>query len=57
MFCGAQSNVYAGEFAGSGSLRYEFSDRLTLEAHAEAINGISRLELVWVFDPSAAILI
>lgn len=35
LFYGSQSNVYAGAFAGSASVRYGFSDRLTLQAHAE----------------------
>ncbi len=38
---GVSSNVYANAPAGSGSWRYGFSDRLTLEAHAEATRGLA----------------
>jgi outer membrane usher protein len=41
LFYGTQSNDYAGEPAGSASLRYGFSDRLTLEAHAEGTNDLA----------------
>src|SRR6202047_1419824 len=41
LFYGALSNVYAGEFAGSGSLRYGFSDHLTLEAHTGGTNDLA----------------
>jgi outer membrane usher protein len=41
LFYGALSNVYENTFAGSGSLRYGFSDHLTLEAHAEGTNDLA----------------
>lgn len=41
LFYGTLSNVYDGEPAGSASLRYGFSDRLTLEAHAEGTNDLA----------------
>ncbi|MGH6812413.1 MAG: fimbria/pilus outer membrane usher protein [Methylocella sp.] len=41
LFYGALSNVYEDKFAGSGSLRYGFSDRLTLEAHAEGTTDLA----------------
>jgi outer membrane usher protein len=41
LFYGVQSDDYAGEPAGSASLRYGFSDHLTLESHAEATNNLA----------------
>ncbi len=41
LFYGALSNVYEDTFAGSGSLRYGFSDHLTLEAHAEGTTDLA----------------
>jgi outer membrane usher protein len=41
LFYGVRSNVYDSELAGSASMRYGFSDRLTLETHAEATNGLA----------------
>jgi outer membrane usher protein len=39
MVCGP--NEYSGEPAGSATLRYGFSDHLTLESHAEATNNLA----------------
>ncbi|MGH6800392.1 MAG: fimbria/pilus outer membrane usher protein, partial [Methylocella sp.] len=41
LFYGVRSDDYAADPAGSASLRYGFSDRLTLESHAEATNGLA----------------
>jgi outer membrane usher protein len=41
LFYGVRSDDYAGAPAGSASLRYGFSDHLTLEAHTEATNGLA----------------
>jgi outer membrane usher protein len=41
LFYGALSNDYEDTFAGSGSLRYGFSDHLTLEAHAEGTTELA----------------
>jgi outer membrane usher protein len=41
LFYGALSNVYEDTFAGSGSLRYGFSDHLTLDAHAEGTTDLA----------------
>jgi len=40
LFYGARSNVYSTKPAGSASLRYGLSDRMTLEAHAEATRNL-----------------
>jgi outer membrane usher protein len=40
LFYGVRSNDYLAEPAGSASLRYGFSDHLTLESHAEATNNL-----------------
>lgn len=41
LYYGVRSNDYTSGPAGSGSLRYGLTDRLTLEAHAEATNGLA----------------
>jgi outer membrane usher protein len=41
LFYGVRSDDYAGAPAGSASLRYGFSDHLTLESHAEATKGLA----------------
>ncbi len=41
LFYGVRSDDYSGELAGSASLRYGFSDHLTLETHAEATNNLA----------------
>jgi outer membrane usher protein len=41
LFYGALSNDYQGTFAGSASLRYGFSDHLTLEARAEGTTDLA----------------
>ena len=40
LFYGVYSNDYSAEPAGSASLRYGLSDRLTLESHAEATKNL-----------------
>ncbi len=41
LFYGVKSDDYAGEPAGSASLRYGISNHLTLESHAEATNNLA----------------
>ncbi len=41
LFYGVRSDNYSGEPAGSATLRYGFSDHLTLESHAEATNNLA----------------
>ncbi len=40
LFYGARSNVYSDKPAGSASLRHGITDRVTLEAHAEATRNL-----------------
>ena len=41
LFYGVRSDDYSGAPAGSASLRYGFSDHLTLESHAEATKNLA----------------
>ena len=40
---GQSSNEYRGGLVGSASIRYGFSDEVTLESHAEGANGLLQL--------------